>query len=49
MTYNAPIKATAHIKLTKLDAAGNIIEVKESEVPLTETEARELWHSQQQA
>lgn len=42
------LKATAYVKLTKLDDAGNIIGVEEREVNLTEEEANELWHLQQQ-
>lgn len=42
------IKATAHVKLTKIDDKGNEI-VEEHDVELTQEEAEELWHSQQQA
>lgn len=42
------LKAMARVKLTKLDEAGNIIGVEEREVNLTEEEANELWHLQQQ-
>ena len=43
-----PLKATARVKLIKKDADGNIIEVVENIVELTEEEAEALWHSQQQ-
>lgn len=43
------LKATARVKLIKKDDKGNIIEVQEREIILTEKEAKELWHSQQQA
>ena len=43
-----PIKATAHVRLTKLDANGSVISVDEQEVTLTKEEAEVLWHSQQQ-
>ena len=43
------LKATAKVKLTKKDDKGNIIELQEREIALTEKEAKELWHSQQQA
>lgn len=42
------LKATAVVKITKLDEAGNIIEVEERTIALTEEEAKELWLSQQQ-
>lgn len=42
------IKATARVRLTKLDEAGNIIDVEEREVDLTKEEAHALWLSQQQ-
>lgn len=42
------LKATAEVKLTKLDENGNIIEVGTHVVNLTEEEAAALWHSQQQ-
>lgn len=47
---NVPIniKATAHVKVTKLDDAGNVVSVEEHEVTLTKEEAEALWHSQQQ-
>lgn len=42
------LTATAHVKLTKLDEAGNVIGFEEREVKLTEEEAKELWLLQQQ-
>jgi len=42
------LKAKAKVKLTKLDEYGNVLEVKEQEVDLTEEEVEALWHSQQQ-
>lgn len=42
------LKATATVRLTKLDEAGNVIGVEEREINLTEEEAKELWHLQQQ-
>lgn len=42
------LKATARVKITKLDESGNIVGVEEHEVGLTEEEAKALWHSQQQ-
>lgn len=42
------LMATAKVKLTKLDDAGNLISVEEHEVELTREEAEALWHSQQQ-
>lgn len=42
------IKATAVVKLTKLDADGKVIGVEEQKIELTEKEAEALWHSQQQ-
>lgn len=43
------LKATAIVKITKLDGNGNVIGVEEHTVNLTEEEAEKLWHSQQQA
>lgn len=43
------LKATARVRLTKLDEAGNVIGVEEREVELTQEEANNLWLSQQQA
>jgi hypothetical protein len=43
------LKATARVRLTKLDESGKVIGVEEHEVELTEEEAHTLWHSQQQA
>ena len=43
------LKATAKVKLIKYDENGNVIDVTEREIELTEEEAKELWHSQQQA
>lgn len=43
------LKATAKIKITKLDESGKVIGVEEHEVDLTREEAEALWHSQQQA
>lgn len=40
--------ATARVKLTKYDEAGNFIGTEEHEVELTKEEAEALWHSQQQ-
>ena len=42
------ITAKAKVKLTKLDEAGNVIDLIEQEVDLTREEAEALWHSQQQ-
>lgn len=42
------LKATMKVKVTKLDEHGNVIEIEEREVALTEEEAKELWLSQQQ-
>lgn len=42
------LKATATVKLTKLDENGNTIGVEEREVNLTEEEAKEIWHLQRQ-
>lgn len=42
------LKATARVKLTKLDENGEVISVEEHEIDLTEKEAHELWHSLQQ-
>ena len=42
------IKATAKVRLIKKDADGNVVDIKEQEIALTEKEAKELWHSQQQ-
>ena len=43
------IKATARVRLTKIDDAGKVIGVEEHNVELTPEEAETLWHSQQQA
>ena len=43
------LRATARVKLTKLDENGKVIEVTEQEDELTKEEAEALWHSQQQA
>ena len=48
MTEGLNLKAVAHVKLTKLDEAGNVCEVVEKDVKLTQKEAEELWRSQQQ-
>lgn len=42
------LKATAKVKLTKIDEAGQIVGVEEHQVDLTEKEAEALWLSQQQ-
>lgn len=42
------LRATAHVTLTKLDEHGNIVEVLENDVDLTDEEAQAIWHSQQQ-
>lgn len=42
------IKATAKVKITKLDDKGLVVGVEEHEVTLTEEEAEALWQSQQQ-
>lgn len=42
------LKATAHVKLTKVDENGNVIGIEEHDVELTEEEAKNLWHLQQQ-
>lgn len=47
--HNIPIKAKAHVKLTKKDNDDNVVSVEEYDVELTEKEAKELWLSQQQA
>ena len=39
------LKATAKVKLTKLDENGVVIGVEEREVDLTKEEAESLWHS----
>ena len=43
------LKATAKVKLTKLDENGKVLDVETSIVNLTEEEAAALWLSQQQA
>lgn len=43
------LKATATVRLTKLDETGNVIGVEEHTVDLIEEEANAIWHSQQQA
>ena len=45
---NLNLKAVAHVKLTKLDEAGNVVDVTEHEVELTREEANAVWQSQQQ-
>lgn len=42
------LRATAKVKLTKLDEHGKVIGVEEHEVDLTREEAEALWLSQQQ-
>lgn len=42
------IKATAEVKLTKLDENGNVVGVETHTVNLTDEEAAALWHSQLQ-
>lgn len=42
------LKATAKVKLTKLDENGEVIGVEEHEIDLTNEEAHKLWHSLQQ-
>lgn len=42
------LKATAHVKLTKLDENGNVVGIEEHEVELTEEEVKNLWPLQQQ-
>lgn len=42
------ISAKAQVTLTKFDAHGNIIGTEEHEISLTEQEAKDLWHLQQQ-
>jgi hypothetical protein len=42
------LKATAKVKITKIDDKGNVIEIEERTVALTEEEAKKLWLSQQQ-
>lgn len=48
MTEGLNLKATAHVKITKLDEAGNVCEVIEKDVELTQKEAEEVWRLQQQ-
>lgn len=43
------IEAKAKVKLTKLDEHGQVIGYEEHDVTLSEEEAKELWHLQQQA
>ena len=43
------IKATANVKLKKLDSSGKVIGEEEHNVVLTEKEAEALWHLQQKA
>ena len=43
------LKATARVKLTKLDEFGNVLGIEEHDVELTEEEAKSIWDSQQQA
>ena len=47
MNEGLQIRATAHVKLTKIDDKGNTT-VEEHDVDLTEEEARQLWLSQTQ-
>lgn len=47
MKEGLQLKATARVKLTKKDSDGNIIDITEREVNLTEEEAKRLWDSQQ--
>ena len=42
------LKATARVKLTKLDENNKVICVEERTVDLTQEEAEKLWHLQQQ-
>lgn len=42
------LKATAKVRLTKLDEFGKVIGVEEHEIELTKEEAEELWRSQTQ-
>ena len=42
------IEAKAKVKLTKLDENNEVIGYEEHEVILSEEEAKELWHLQQQ-
>ena len=46
---DAKLKATARVKLTKLDEKGAVIGVEEREVDLTEEEVKALWDLQEQA
>lgn len=48
MSENLQLRATARVKLTKVDENGAIIGVEEHEVELTEKEAQEIWRLQQQ-
>lgn len=41
------IRATAKVKLTKLDDNGNVVGIEEKDITLTEEEAEALWRSQQ--
>lgn len=42
------LKATASVRVTKLDEAGNVIGFETHEVELTREEAQALWLSQKQ-
>ena len=42
------LKATAEVKITKLDENGKVLDVEKHIVNLTDEEAVALWHSQQQ-
>ena len=48
MTEGLKLKATAHVKLIKQDEKGNVIDVIERDVDLTDKEAREAWLLRQQ-
>lgn len=42
------LKATATVKLTKLDKDGNVVGFEERVIDLTDEEAKAIWHSQTQ-
>lgn len=42
------LRATARVKLTKLDEEGNVVDTDVKEIDLTDEEAKALWLSQQQ-
>lgn len=48
MFDKAPIAATAAVKITKFDERGNVVDIEEHVVKLTEEEAKALWLSQKQ-